>query len=169
MRKVFNILSTIILVVLVAFAGMLFVPRIFGIEPLVVLSGSMEPTYHVGSVVYCNKNVDKDNIKAGDAITFRISEEAVVTHRVVKVNGDGTFVTKGDANNTDDGAPVNKANVIGVEVFTIPYIGYIAKNITSKTGIILLVTLILVILLLTFLPDILKMDDDDNKEAAGDA
>lgn len=166
MRKVFNFITTAILVILVCFAGILLVPKVFGVEPMAVLSGSMNPTYKVGSLIYVNTHVSQNSIKVGDPITFKLEGNTVVTHRVVKIKSDGSYVTKGDANNTNDGGSVKYAAVVGVPIFTIPYLGYIATYATSKTGIILLVTLILVILLLTFLPDLLdgKDDEDDSKE-----
>ena len=37
--------TTILLVALIALVAALFLPRVFGLQPLAVLSGSMEPTY----------------------------------------------------------------------------------------------------------------------------
>ena len=160
MRKICNLLSTLILVILVAFAGTLLVPRVFSIEPMAVLSGSMEPTYHVGSIVYV-KDCTSDDVDVGDAITFKLNDTTVVTHRVVEIDEQAqAYVTKGDANDSVDGDKVSFQNVIGKPVFTRPYLGFIASYATSQTGIIVLVTLIAAILLLTFLPDLLGKDDE---------
>ena len=50
MRKVFSIITSIILLILILIIGILFVPKLFGIQPMVVVSGSMEPTYKIGSL-----------------------------------------------------------------------------------------------------------------------
>lgn len=164
MKKIINIITTILIAILVVFAGLLFVPKVFGIEPMAVLSGSMEPTYHVGSVIYVNKNVSQEDIKVGDPITFSISEDTVVTHRVIEIDSDGNYHTKGDANDSADGGSVSFNNVIGVPMFTIPYLGYIGTFVSTTTGTILLVTFILVIILLTFLPDVLGSEKEEKKK-----
>ena len=51
-RKVCNILSTVLIVLMLLIAGVLLVPYLFGYRPTAVLTGSMEPTYHVGSVIF---------------------------------------------------------------------------------------------------------------------
>ena len=163
MKKVLNYITNGILILLLIFAALLFAPKVFGVEPMAVLSGSMEPTYHVGSVVYVNKGVSKEDIEVGDPITFKISEETLVTHRVIEIDSDGNYHTKGDANDDADGGSVAYSDIVGVPIFTIPYLGYIATYINTKTGMILLVTAILVIILLTFLPDLLGIEDDKKK------
>lgn len=166
MRKILNFITTVIFVILIAFAGVLLAPRIFGVQPMAVLSGSMEPTYHVGSLIYVKEGVSKDDIEIGDPITFKINDETIVTHRVVEIDAEGNYITKGDANEANDGGSVSFANVVGMPVFTIPYLGFLASYATTKTGLIILVTAILVILLLTFLPDLLGMDEDEKKEVS---
>ena len=60
--------------------------RIVGFTPYAVLSGSMEPAFHVGSLIYV-KSVDPEDIKVGDAITFRLSgEDTAATHRVIEID-----------------------------------------------------------------------------------
>ena len=68
MRKVFSIITSIILLILILIIGILFVPKLFGIQPMVVVSGSMEPTYKIGSLLYVKE--DTADIEVGDAITF---------------------------------------------------------------------------------------------------
>lgn len=120
-------------------------PMIAGYKPVVVLSGSMEPTYHVGSVIYY-KHTAFANIQVGDTITFRAGTDGMVTHRVTsKSELSGTFTTKGDANPSEDPSPVEYSNVIGkVLKFSVPYAGYFvaySKNFTvisMMAGIIIL-------------------------------
>ena len=52
MKKVWNFVTTAILIVLLLGIAIMYIPKIFGIQPMIVLSGSMEPTYHVGSLLY---------------------------------------------------------------------------------------------------------------------
>lgn len=110
-------------------------PMLAGYHPVVVLSGSMEPTFHVGSVIYY-KEAEFADINVGDAITFRAGEDGMVTHRVTeKSELSQTFTTKGDANLSEDPNPVEYSDVIGkVWKVSIPYAGYFvnySKNITT--------------------------------------
>ncbi len=163
MGKVYRTITSILLVLMIALAVLMVIPKFFGVTPLAVLSGSMEPTYHVGSLIYVVK-VDPADIKVGDPITFNISADTMVTHRVVEIDeANQTFTTKGDANDTNDGTPVSFSNVVGKPLFSIPLLGFLAVYLSSKSGNIILVTLIIVVLILTFLPDILLKDENKEK------
>lgn len=167
MKKAYQILTSLILVILVILAAILFLPKLLGMTPLAVLSGSMEPTYHVGSLIYV-KDANPQDVQVGDPITFKISDDTMVTHRVVAVDTEAQiFQTKGDANDNVDGGAVAYENLVGKPVFTIPYMGYLAVYANTTTGMIVMVTVILVILILTFLPDFL-MKGDDEEEAKKD-
>ncbi|MDD4692708.1 MAG: signal peptidase I, partial [Eubacterium aggregans] len=61
MRKAYNIVTTIILILLVGLAAIMMLPRLLGMTPLAVLSGSMEPTYHVGSLIFV-KDADANEV-----------------------------------------------------------------------------------------------------------
>lgn len=164
MKKVYHALTTVLLVVLVLIVGVLFLPRIMGMTPLTVLSGSMEPTYHVGSLIYVAK-ADPESIQVGDPITFKINDNTMVTHRVVNIDKEAqTYQTKGDANDNVDGGAVAYTNLVGKPIFTIPYMGYVAAYASTTTGMIILVTAVLVILILTFLPDFLTKAGEKDME-----
>lgn len=51
-KKTWNVISTILVVIVVVIALLLVGARVFGLQVYAVLSGSMEPTYHVGSIIY---------------------------------------------------------------------------------------------------------------------
>ena len=59
-------------------------PQTAGCTPRVVISGSMEPTVPVGSIVYTNRWIKQENIKEGDIIAYGLSGGVSVLHRVVK-------------------------------------------------------------------------------------
>lgn len=161
-KKVWDIITTIVVIIVVILAGIFFVPKLFGITPMAVLSGSMEPTYHVGGLVFI-KDTNPEDIKVGDPITFTMgSGDTVVTHRVIKINeNEKTFQTKGDANDNADGGAVAFSNVKGKALdFTIPYLGFLAVYLNSTTGIIIMVAFILIMFLISFIIDTLSKKDD---------
>ena len=125
MKKFIKIVTDILLVIVLVMAAVLYIPRLMGLKTYKVLSGSMEPEYHVGRVVYVEKSLI-DDIEVGDVITFYINDNTVVTHRVVDKDDDTeSFRTKGDANEIEDGGSVAYEQVVGHVVLDVPSRGYI--------------------------------------------
>ena len=168
-KKILNVISTILVAIVVVLALLLVGARFIGLNVYTVLSGSMEPTYHVGSLIYV-KDVDTDELKAGDVITYMLDEDTIVTHRIADVIPDETdpsiirFQTKGDANDSVDGSLVHYKNVIGTPVFSIPKLGYLANYIQKPPGRYIAISAGAIILLLVFLPDLFSDDDKSEKK-----
>ena len=164
-KRIWDGVTTVLVILVVSLALLLAGVRVVGFTPYVVLSGSMEPAYHVGSMIYV-KEVDPDEIQVGDPITFRIDDDMVATHRVIAISEDGrSFQTKGDANDAPDGAPVSAENLVGKPVFTVPYLGYLANWMMHPPGLYLTVTGAVVLIILMFLPTILqKAEEADRRE-----
>lgn len=154
--KIWNVISTIIVVLVVIFAILLVGVRLFGIQVYAVVSGSMEPEYHVGSLIYV-KEVSPESVEVGDVITYVLPDETPSTHRVVRIDEENRyFYTKGDANEIEDGAPVHFNNLIGTPVFTIPYLGYAANYIQHPPGMYVTIAAGAILLILVFAPDLFK-------------
>ena len=164
-KRVWNIVSGILIAIMVVLVVMLVGVRLIGYQPYCVLSGSMEPTYHTGSLIYVKK-ADPQDIKVGDPITFVLDENlTVATHRVIEIDeADRHFYTKGDANEYPDASPVHFNNLIGRPSFTIPYMGYVANYIQNPPGRYIAIAAAAVILLLIFIPDLF---DDSKKKGKG--
>lgn len=171
-NKVWNIATSIIVGIAVLLAVALVGVRLVGFQVFSVLSGSMEPTYHVGSLIYV-KDVDYKELQPGDVITFLLDEDTVATHRIVEVVPDENepetlrYRTKGDANEAEDGKLVHYKNVIGSPVFTIPKLGYFADYIQKPPGTYVAISVGAVLLLLVFLPDLFSSDEKDKEEKKG--
>lgn len=169
LKKILNVISTILVAIVVVLALLLVGARFIGLNVYTVLSGSMEPTYHVGSLIYV-KDVNTDELKAGDVITYMLDEDTIVTHRIADVIPDETdpsiirFQTKGDANDSIDGSLVHYKNVIGTPVFSIPKLGYLANYIQKPPGRYIAISAGAIILLLVFLPDLFSDDDKSEKK-----
>jgi len=72
-------------IVMILLAIALVGVRFVGLTPYAVLSGSMEPAYHVGSLIYV-KDIEPENVEIGMPITFVVNEDLLVaTHRVVDI------------------------------------------------------------------------------------
>lgn len=123
LNGLFNILSWIVIAAIVIYMA-IAAPLILKYRPVVILSGSMEPAYHVGSIIYYH-DVPFEELEEGNAITFKAGE-SLVTHRITKINGlSRTVVTKGDNNSSEDPVPVEENEIVGKATdFSIPYGGY---------------------------------------------
>jgi len=145
LKKVFQWLATVLLVmVILACVGIFIAPR-FGWHLDIVYGGSMEPAMKVGSLVV-TQPVRPEAIKVGDVITYRSATESgmVTTHRVIEVihsDGSPVFRTKGDANEDPDINPVAADELVGKLAFNIPYLGYLAPFVRNRLGMILLIGL----------------------------
>lgn len=104
---------------------------LFGFQPNIVGSGSMEPVLQVGDITV-TVDIDPRKITEGDIIQFRRDNEKII-HRVVNiytVDDVQYFVTKGDANRVDDD-PITSNQITGKLVLTIPKIGWASIYIKS--------------------------------------
>jgi len=102
------------LIVLIG-VGIVVVRMVFA--PVIIQSGSMEPTLPVRAIAF---TLPTDTLKPGDIITFQqADDDRAVTHRFIGYADDGSLNTKGDANATPDvrEVPLQKSDVIGKVVF----------------------------------------------------
>ena len=160
-KRVWNWVTSVLVAAVVILAILLVGARVVGLQVYTVLSGSMEPTYHTGALLYV-KEIDPEELRVGDPATFILDEDlTVATHRVIEIDEENQcFYTKGDANDTADAAPVYYENLLGRPVFSIPYLGYVAVFIQNPPGTYIAFAAGMVILLLVFLPDLLGKDPE---------
>eukprot|EP00658_Telonema_sp_P-2_P007505 TRINITY_DN12799_c0_g1_i2.p1 TRINITY_DN12799_c0_g1~~TRINITY_DN12799_c0_g1_i2.p1 ORF type:complete len:205 (-),score=48.80 TRINITY_DN12799_c0_g1_i2:281-895(-) len=108
---------------------------------VVVLSGSMEPLFFRGDILFLNRG--KEPFRTGEVCVFKITGRDIpIVHRIIKVHerpalGDGSpigqdLLTKGDNNNLDDRSLYNEDQlwvadheVIGRTVGYLPYLGMV--------------------------------------------
>ena len=167
LKKIWNIVSTALVVLIVLCAVFLMGSRLLGFQCYNVISPSMEPEYLVGDLIYV-KEVDPTTIKEGDVITFIVNEDLVVgTHRVVRVDAENQrFYTKGDANEIEDQSPVHFNNVIGVPKFAIPKLGYVSDFVQNPPGMYITIGIGVILILAVFLPDMIgKKKEEEDTEA----
>lgn len=88
--------------------------NIFGYTFFEVATGSMDPTIDVGDVIIVKIT---NEVNENDIIVCN-KDNAFITHRLIKIEEDN-FITKGDANNTED-EPMQKSDLIGKVVNIIP-------------------------------------------------
>lgn len=138
----------VIYYVLVGFIALIAVLLIFSTLPITgnfkamtVISGSMEPSIKIGSIVVVKPEQD---YKIGDVITFgTISKtKAPTTHRIYDIKIEGgqpVYITKGDTNNAPDAKEIQKKDIIGEVLFSVPFAGYVVDFAKKPIGFILII------------------------------
>ncbi len=118
---------------LLAFVGAL----ILGIKPVVVISGSMEPTIPVGAVIF-TQEASVDTVASGDIVTVpRPHSDGLITHRVVEVDKDDSgrtiLIMRGDANTSTDPSPY-RVDTVGAYKFHVPALGHLTLLMQTMRG-----------------------------------
>jgi len=102
-------------------------PSVFGYQSLTVVSGSMEPTLGVGSVVI-DEVISPLDARPGDIVTFQDPlHPRQLTHRLqrMRVDGDTAYmVTLGDANDAPERWTVKTDKQISSVVTQLPKLSY---------------------------------------------
>ena len=141
MRALFRAASWVLAALLLAMLTVGIVATRQGYHVYVVRSGSMVPTFAAGAVVV---TAPISQVTPGQIVTFRHSgrSDDLVTHRVTDVTAAGLLHTKGDANPVGDVWDVRPDQVVGVERFNLPRLGFAIVYLRSPAG---LASLILVL------------------------
>ena len=137
-------------------------PGILGIKPAIVLSGSMSPLFEKNALIFV-KETDTAQLKENDVICF-MQDGAATTHRidqVVVTDGQVSYITKGDANNTTDRLPVTPDQIEGIYIGHVAGLGGVAMFMQSTAGMIVFIVLP-VVLYLAF--DIISRKRDSSQE-----
>ena len=121
---------------------------------MVVSSGSMIPTLNVGDIIIV-RGVDPSTVTTGMIIIFHSPYDysTPIVHRVIAIDNEGGqlfFETKGDNNPVADGWRVPAANLIGVFVAKIPYIGLLSLELRGPLGWILIALLVMLIIAMEY-------------------
>lgn len=122
-RKTSGVLMVVVMVFLASMAAVLTLPRLFGFQVFAVATGSMEPCFDVGSIVF-SKKIDSEKVEVGDCITYNLGDETI-THRVIGIDKKNhEFITKGDKNKFED-PPVAFERLVGkTSEFSLPVLGH---------------------------------------------
>ena len=103
----------------------------------------MESTLQVGSILYYHQK-EIDNFKKGDILVYK-SRNHTISHRIVEKLDKG-FITKGDANKSNDSTIVNNEQVLGEGTnWCIPYLGFYADFIYNHKYLLFITIFIIII------------------------
>lgn len=155
-KKVINKISTIILNILLVIVSILIIiglyylvqikvlnnsyANIFGYTFFEVATGSMSNTIEIGDVVIVK--ITKE-VQENEIIVYS-EDNNFITHRLITKDENGKFITKGDANNSED-KPIEETQILGKVIYIIPKIGILKRAILSPQVLILILTLIILL------------------------
>jgi signal peptidase I len=129
--------QTLLWGILLGFLALLLLPRISPFDVLIVRGGSMAPTIDRGAIAIVDTHARAPRV--GDIVSFHEPPHVVVTHRVVALR-DGGFITRGDANKTDDPLVRQSADVVGTVKLSMPCLGYVLYTLERPLVFLLLLT-----------------------------
>lgn len=167
-----SILGVILLFVLIVIAVLLVekyikksaVPMFAGYGSMIVITGSMSGTIEKGDLIIVKKTNDYE---LGDIVTYVEAEgKTPVTHRLVnKGPEEGTFIAKGDANNTTDIFPISVDMIAGEVVGVIPKVGLVFEWFLYEQGFIYVGAIAIIIAAAIYFWNLTKpKNGDDNDE-----
>ena len=155
-KKVINKISTIILNILLVIVSILIIiglyylvqikilnnsyANIFGYTFFEVATASMSNTIEIGDVVIVK--ITKE-VQENEIIVYS-EDNNFITHRLITKDENGKFITKGDANNSED-KPIEETQILGKVIYIIPKIGILKRAILSPQVLILILTLIILL------------------------
>ena len=119
-----------------------------------IISESMEPTFYKDDLAIVQK-CRANELKVGDIITFK-QNDRIISHRILKITkekGEEKFSTKGDNNDVQDKEQVEKQNIYGKVLFTIPKLGKAVHYIQNARGFINIFIFIVIVYFLISLRD----------------
>lgn len=148
MKRIFAIIGNVILgflIIVGVFVGVTLLPIKNNFKLLAVMSGSMEPTIHTGSLAVIKPASD---YRINDIVTFKktstSSDAETTTHKIQsisEINGAKVYTMKGDANNTADSQTVTEDQIVGKYRFSIALLGYLLKYLKTLPGLILIIVI----------------------------
>lgn len=163
MKKLCKILSVLLLVFLLAGAGVFFMPRVLGYQCCAVKTEEMEPSCPKGSLQIV-KQVDADSIKKSDLVRFSLTDEGGVTvGRVIENRPEEERLILQKNTRGDEESSVPYSRLLGKVAVQIPLAGSLFLFVQTPYGIVALTGGILLLLFLFFLSEVLPNEEEKAK------
>lgn len=141
LKFIFEIASWLALAI-IAIMGLFIITSNFsvfsGYKSFLVQSGSMEPAIMTGDIILIHV---QGNYVKNDVVTFHSTDGRIVTHRIIEItqkDDRSNFMTKGDANRSEDEDSITHDKIIGKVALVIPKLGYLVAFSKSLPGLIIL-------------------------------
>ncbi|GMQ86455.1 MAG: hypothetical protein BMS9Abin07_2034 [Acidimicrobiia bacterium] len=120
-----GLLSIVVLLIFGTLAVIAVLPIVVpGYTSASITTGSMRPALRPGDVVIAVSQ-DLSDIEEGAIVVYEDPRSHdLVTHRLIEIRGDGSFITKGDMNGAPDPVPIPEGNLRGQAQWIVPFVGW---------------------------------------------
>jgi signal peptidase I len=150
-------------------AGSMYLADAFDVaQPLIVISGSMEPGIHTGDLLIATKANSAD-LEVGDVVSLPSDlTQKLVTHRITQIEpaeeGGWKIYMQGDANEFEDIAPYLVGDEVWQPALQIPHVGFVVSKLMQPSVAMPIVIALGALLGMSLLDGGKRPDDDDEVE-----
>lgn len=163
MSKVLKFIVNLVVLLSIVVAVALLVPPLLGVDTVINDNSNIETNLPVGAVAY-GRQVDTEKLKKEDKILYMEgSAQYVYEIQDMDITA-GSYKVKDVYNKNSDAESITLQDKVSKAVITIPFIGYAAIALQSKTGLMVVGAVIILLIILFILSEVLRRGDDDEEE-----
>ena len=163
MSKVLKFIVNLVVLLSIVVAVALLVPPLLGVDTVINDNSNIETNLPVGAVAY-GRQVDKKKKKKEDKILYMEGSAQYVYEIQDMDTTAGSYKVKDVYNKNSDAESITLQDKVSKAVITIPFIGYAAIALQSKTGLMVVGAVIILLIILFILSEVLRRGDDDEEE-----
>lgn len=163
MSKVLKFIVNLVVLLSIVVAAALLVPPLLGVDTVINDNSNIETNLPVGAVAY-GKQVDTEGLKKEDKIIY-IEGSAQYVYEIQDMDTTaGAYKVKDVYNKNSGVESITLQDKVSKAVVTIPFIGYAAIALQSKTGLMVVGAVIVLLIILFILSEVLRRGDDEDEE-----
>lgn len=163
MSKVLKFIVNLVVLLSIVVAVALLVPPLLGVDTVINDNSNIETNLPVGAVAY-GRQVDTEKLKKEDKILYMEGSAQYVYEIQDMDTTAGSYKVKDVYNKNNDAESITLQDKVSKAVITIPFIGYTAIALQSKTGLMVVGAVIILLIILFILSEVLRRGDDDEEE-----
>ena len=163
MSKVLKFIVNLVVLLSIVVAAALLVPPLLGVDTVINDNSNIETNLPVGAVAY-GRQVDTEKLKKEDKILYMEGSAQYVYEIQDMDTTAGSYKVKDVYNKNNDAESITLQDKVSKAVITIPFIGYAAIALQSKTGLMVVGAVIILLIILFILSEVLRRGDDDEED-----
>lgn len=163
MSKVLKFIVNLVVLLSIVVAAALLVPPLLGVDTVINDNSNIETNLPVGAVAY-GRQVDTEKLKKEDKILYMEGSAQYVYEIQDMDTTAGSYKVKDVYNKNNDAESITLQDKVSKAVIIIPFIGYAAIALQSKTGLMVVGAVIILLIILFILSEVLRRGDDDEEE-----
>lgn len=163
MSKVLKFIVNLVVLLSIVVAAALLVPPLLGVDTVINDNSNIETNLPVGAVAY-GRQVDTEKLKKEDKILYMEGSAQYVYEIQDMDTTAGSYKVKDVYNKNSDAESITLQDKVSKAVITIPFIGYAAIALQSKTGLMVVGAVIILLIILFILSEVLRRGDDEEEE-----